>query len=70
MNLAWVNGVDHYLLRDTDTDRLVAAVSKGPGWAIRLREYRAPDTRVPHKETSLADTKALAESLVRMRHAN
>lgn len=70
MDLTWINGVNNYLLRDTDTSRVFAMVSKGPGWAIRLREDRAPHTQVPHKETSLANAKVLAESLVRMRHAN
>lgn len=71
MNLEWVNGIDNYLLRSTDTSRVVAMVSKGPRWGIHVREFPnkvSSFVTVPHKETSLADTKALAESLVRMRH--
>lgn len=70
MNLEWVNGVNNYLLRNTDTSRVVAMVSKGPRWGIHVKDAHrgAPITSIPHKETSLADTKALAESLVRMRH--
>lgn len=71
MELNWANGIENYLLRNTDTSRVVAMVSKRPGWAIHVREFPnkvSSFVTVPHKETSLADTKALTEALVRMRH--